>query len=71
MVILILLEVEYLDMDYLLFEAEQAKMNAAYNKNLLKLWVIILIALIAILFFAVLYYHESVKRKNIEIKTAV
>ena len=57
--------------DYLLFEAEQAKMNAAYNKNLLKLWVIILIALIAILFFAVLYYHESVKRKNIEIKTAV
>ena len=57
--------------DFLEQEAFQVKKDAAYNRSIFTLWVVILIALIAILLFAVLYYYETVKRKNIEVKTVL
>lgn len=57
--------------DFLEQEAFQAKKDAAYSRSIFTLWVVILIALIAILLFAVLYYYETVKRKNIEVKTVL
>lgn len=57
--------------DFLEQETFQAKKDAAYNRSIFTLWVVILIALIAVLLFAILYYYETVKRKNIEVKTVL
>lgn len=53
--------------DYFEQESLQVKENAAHNKQIFTLSIIILAAFVCILFLVVLYYYEITKRKNAEI----